>query len=239
MAAENILKLKKQAVKLGMARDTAMKAERKELEDFIAGTKAPEKKAPAKKAVVAKKKAVVKKATGRKQVRKTPTATRSAAKKTAAKRAPAKANSNGDSGRVAIGEIDWTVESDDWNPREGSAVQRLFKALKRAKGNVDKAYDALEADMYDFVGKTMRDGTRRDKASARNMLRYRLNRTKYDYAKATGQHASATNRAEYGTGEYATAKTRRRTEKRKTAQSGRKSSATKKSGSKKRSASRR
>jgi hypothetical protein len=208
--AESILKLKKRAVVAGMFKSDAMKADRETLNDFIEGVSKPVAK---KKATVAKKKASTKTETSRKKSTRKParkTAAASKTKKAASKpkRAAAKkASENGDSGRLNIESgIDWTAESDDWNPRVGGPVEKLFKALKKSKGNIDKAYDLISDDPYAFVGKKMRNGTKRTKAQVEAMLRYRLNRTKWEFATRTGQHesADAKNRAVYGTGQYAT-----------------------------------
>lgn len=215
--AENVLKLKKQAVSLGMDRDAAKRANRKQLEDFISNAKdgkssggkklakkkhAPE--TPAKK-TGAKKKTAAKperKKTAEKPSRKAPAAKKSAKKAGEAKR-PSNADNNG-VGRISLGSIDWNATSDEWNPKPGGPVERLFKALKKRRGDVDKAFDDLKGDVWDFVGKKLRNGEKRSKESAHAMLRYRLNRTKFEFAVRTGQHQSATDRVEYGTGTYAT-----------------------------------
>lgn len=214
--AENVLKLKKQAVALGMSKDAAKKAGRPELEEFIANAEddGDEDETPTPKATKKKKKAVVKskkkKDTTKGENKKDKNVTRKKADKTTkAKAAKPKASkpksdSGENLGRLNIGTLDWTAESDEWNPRKGGPVERLFKALKSSKGDVDKAFDKLESDMYEFVGKKKRNGDRRTKQEVQAMLRYRLNRTKFEFAKRTGQHESATDRAEYGTGQYAT-----------------------------------
>lgn len=242
--ATNILALKKEAVKLGMDKNDAKKANRSVLEDFIksAGkaSKPSKKSAPAKKAAVSKP---AKKATVKKKAATKPTAKKSAAKPSAKKAPAAKksapagkakrpSKSENGVGRHSIGSIDWTVESEDWNPRAGGPVERLFKALKKAKGNVDKAYEALSGDMYDFVGKTKRNGERRSKGEAQAMLRYRLSRTKFEYARRTGQHESATDRVEYGTGDYASTRRKGAKSAAKKAAPAKKSSSKKKSGKK-------
>jgi hypothetical protein len=198
--AENVLKLKKQALALGMPKAEVMKAARPALEDFIASAsengeqaKVAKKKTPTK----AQKKAVVSRAVKKKQTAK-------AAPARKRKAAPKKASSsNGDLGRANIGSIDFRATSDDWNPRKGGPVERLFKALKTSRGDVDKAFDLLKGDVWDFVGRKMRDGSRRNQASAHNMLRYRLNRTLWEFATRTGQHQSSENHVQYGTGVYA------------------------------------
>lgn len=219
--AVNVLKLKKRAVELGMSKDDAKKATRPELESFIA-TASVEDKPEAKKSV---KKKLTKKAQARKSSKssentksKKSSSKKSTTKKSGTKSAPAESRKNSgkakrpasqksgsnDTGRAAIEGLDWTATSDEWNPKVGGPVERLFKALKKAKGDIDKAFDATVGDLYDFVGKKKRDGSKRTKGEAEAMLRYRLNRTKFEFARRTGQHKSATNRAEYGTGDYAT-----------------------------------
>lgn len=200
--AENILKLKKRAVDAGMPRAEAMKADRATLDAFLAGGSEKPVKA-------AKKKAVKKHAPAP-----TPTAKKKAPAKKAAepkkqtRKAPVRENTTNGLGRLNIDKstIDWTAESDDWNPKKGGPVEKLFRALKSCKGNIDKAYAKVADSPYDFVGKTKRDGTKRTKAEVEAMLRYRLNRTLFEFVKRTGQHASAeaSNRAAYGTGTYAT-----------------------------------
>lgn len=214
--ATNILALKKEAVKLGMDKNEAKKANRSVLEDFIKSAGTPKsKKKSLKKSSAAKPKH--KTATAKKTATKKATTKKSAAPKAAAKKAPAaksakagkakrpspKAENTG-VGRLSLdGKIDWAAESEEWNPRAGGPVERLFKALKKARGDVDKAADALASDVWDFVGKIKRNGEKRTKAEANAMLRYRLNRTKWEFATRTGQHNPATDRVEYGTGDYA------------------------------------
>jgi hypothetical protein len=208
--ATDILKLKKSAVAAGMPKDTARTANRAALEAFLA--KPRKKSTPVKKATPVRKPAAKKAAPARKAA--TP-AKRTPARKPAAKRsAPAKApatrktakrpatNGNGDAGRNMIVSLDYT-NTDGWNPRAGSAVERIFRSLKKYKGNVDKVFDALLPEINDFVGTKMQDGTKRSKASKESMLRYRISRTKFDFAIKTGQHEIATERVEYGTGPYA------------------------------------
>lgn len=227
--AENVLKLKKRAVSLGMSKDEAREAGRKVLEAFIADAEngGGEKKA-AKKAVkkaVAKKKVAGKKSSENKKAS-TKKAPAEKSGKGSGKAKRPRAKSNDGIGRASIGEIDWKVESDEWNPRKGSPVEGLFRALKKAKGNIDKAFDAIHDDMYEYVGRKKRDGTKRTKAEAEAMLRYRLNRTKYEYATRTGQHEQATERAEYGTGQYATTRAKNKRTRDKNSKSSRKQNRT-------------
>lgn len=106
--------------------------------------------------------------------------------------------SNGDSGRNLLDGVDFT-DDEGWNARSGSAPDRIIRALRKAKGNRSKAFDALVEDVWDFVGKKKRDGSKRTKAEAEAMLRYRIARTAWDFALKTGQHEKSENRAEYGT----------------------------------------
>jgi hypothetical protein len=87
-----------------------------------------------------------------------------------------------------------------WNPRAGSAPDRIIKALKKFRGDRAKVFDFLAPDVWDFVGKTKRNGDKRTKAEALDMLAYRISRTAWDFAMRTKQHDAADNRVKYGTG---------------------------------------
>lgn len=199
--AENIIKLRKRAVAAGMDAETARAAERPALEKYLKknSSAAPSKpsKKKAKKSTVSKPKAAKKNSK--------PKAEKSSKPKKNSKPSKKASKGNSDVGRASIGKIDWTATSDDWNPKNGSAVDRLFKALKKFKGNVEKAHAHLKGDVWEFVGKSKRDGTKRDKADGLAMLKYRLNRTKFEFATRTGQHSKGTNRVTYGEGDYAAA----------------------------------
>lgn len=117
----------------------------------------------------------------------------SAAKSTSVK------GTDGPSGRHVLDGVDFSHD-DGWNARDGSAPDRIIKALKRFKGNRDKVYDHLEADVWDFVGKKKRNGEKRTKDEARDMLVYRIARTAWDFAMRTGQHEKSENRVQYGSG---------------------------------------
>ena len=169
-----------------------------ELKALIAGANGTPRKSTARKAV---RKAVT--------VKKSRTATKSPAAKSTrgkAKRASTtpKARSNGKSGRNLIDTVDYD-RTKGWNPRKGSAPDRIMKALKKARGNREKAFEALRADVWDFVGKVKRNGEKRTKGEAEDMLRYRISRTLFDFVTQTGQHKTSKNRIEYGTGENAKA----------------------------------
>lgn len=211
--AVNIVKLKRQAVEAGMDRADAKSATREALEKYLKRNSNSTKKKPAAKkaTAVAKKKVTAKKkdATSAPADKKSTTASKSGKGK--AKR-PNTASSNGDVGRALINVrgLDFkNYDTNAWKPRANSAVSVLFRALRKNKGNVDKAFEELKADVWDFVGKKMRDGTKRPlkggPQSGYGMLKYRLNRTLFEFATRTGQHSIATNRVKYGEGQYAKA----------------------------------
>jgi len=192
--AKNVLVLKKEAVAAGMAKKDAMKASRSQLEEFLSNASKPKSKKKAKKK--ATKKTVAKKKTAEKKSTKK-TTTKKNTKSTKTKKSKASTD-----GRHMIGTLDIT-DTDGWNPREGSAVSAIFKMLKKCKGNVDKATDALLPDAKEYVSLKKRTGEKRTKGEIRDLLRYRVNRTKWEFAKRTGQHDPSDNRVEYGTGDYA------------------------------------
>lgn len=103
-----------------------------------------------------------------------------------------------ESGRNLLDTIDYR-ETEGWNAREGSAPDRIVKALRKFKGKREKVFDYLVGDIWDFVAKKRRDGTKNTRTEAEKMLRYRIARTDWDFAMRTGQHTKAENRAEYGT----------------------------------------
>lgn len=115
-----------------------------------------------------------------------------------AKRTP---SDDDDAGRNEIGNVDFN-QTVGWNAREGSAPDMIIRALRKFKGNRAKVFEALRPHLWDYVGEKMRDGSKRSKASAEEMLRYRISRTAWDFAMKTGQHTASTNRIEYGTGGY-------------------------------------
>jgi hypothetical protein len=139
--------------------------------------------------------------------------TNSKSKSASSKSAPAANKSKGkakrpttaknDSGRNLLGKINYN-DDEDWNPREGSPPDRIVKALKKFKGDREKVFNLLKKDVWDFVGKRMKDGSKRklrgDKWGAEEMLRYRIARTDWDFAMRTGQHDKSENRVEYGEG---------------------------------------
>lgn len=229
--AESIIKLKKQAREAGMPANEARAAGREKLVAFLKDASKPKasKKAVAKKKHKANKARAAEKAAPTKKATKKAAAKKSSTKKTT-KATTTKKRSDSDTGRAAIGKINWTKESDNWNPKPGGPVERLFKALKKKNGDVDKAFELLKDDVYDFVGRKKRNGDKRSKAEAHAMLKYRLNRTKFEFATRTGQHSVATNRVEYGTGEYASTR-------KKTAAASKKKASTKKASGKKKTTS--
>jgi hypothetical protein len=90
-------------------------------------------------------------------------------------------------------------QTDGWNPRADRAPDRIIEALRLAKGDRGKAFDALKKNVWDFVDVRVAKADRRPLVEAHKMLRYRISRTAWDFAIRTGQHEKAENRAEYGT----------------------------------------
>jgi len=195
--AENVLVLKKKAVKAGMDKKEAMKATRAQLEEFLSGSSKP-------KAAKKTKKSATKKAA----VKKSPAAKKKSTKKTkpaaAAPKKTKKSKKSSEGGRNMIDNLDFT-NLEGWNPREDSPVNAIFKALKKFKGNVDKATDFLLPNAKDYVSTKKQNGDKRTKDEMRDLLRYRVNRTKWEFATRTGQHEASENRIEYGTGDFAQA----------------------------------
>ena len=182
-----------------------------ELEEVIAafsGANSGNSK-PRKKASSARKKTTAKRATARRSApaaqsskgkakRPTTTAKRATTKRTSAKRAQ---SSSGNSGRNLLEQIDYDPTADGWNAREGSAPDRIIRALKRFRGDRDRVFTFLLPDIGDFMGLRKRDGSKRSKQEREDMLRYRISRTAWEYAVRTGQHDPSENRVQYGTGE--------------------------------------
>ena len=197
MAPVAITRLRREAIDAGMKSADARKAERAELLDFLAGdedgagtpkaAKKVVKKAVAKKKVAApaKKKA----ANGRK--------TRAAAKpvRKQTRKPAARRKGNGDVGRAEIAKIDYSVESDAWKPRSGSPVELIWKSLKKHRDDVDKVFNELRTQLDKFTEpKSRTTGARKSKIEREATLRYRINRTRFEYAVRTGQHESGTER---------------------------------------------
>jgi hypothetical protein len=195
--AESLLQLRKRAKAVGVpTKDIRAAESASELRDMIAEQTGDSKPRPT-------KKRVAKKATARKPARKAsrPASSGRPAKRAAQARKPATRKptpKNDESKRNVLEGVDFS-EMDGWNPREGSAPDRIVKALRKAKGNRARAFEALKADVWDFVRRKKTDGSRRTKQEAEDMLRYRISRTAWQFAIATDQHEVAEGRAEYGT----------------------------------------
>jgi hypothetical protein len=199
--------LRDSAKKLGVPSKEIRSADRQELERLVADAKANGK--PSKKAA----RKAVKKATVAKPTRKTAqkSAPAKSAKKGTAKRQTAQKASKpkasgyqAKGGRNMLDGVNFS-DTDGWNPRPGSAPDRIVKCLRKFKGNRDKVFDALVGDIGDFVPAKRKDGSKWDKGdhgtnTRKGMLRYRISRTAWQFAVQTGQHESSTNRVEYGTG---------------------------------------
>jgi len=201
--------LRQKAKNAGISTSKVRKASAQELRELIANANGKPRKATAVKAVK-KASAVKKSATKRAPAVKSTTGK---AKRPATVRSTAK--SNGKSGRNVIEAVDFNDDA-EWNPRSGSPPDRIIKALKKTKGNRDKAFDLLVGDVWEFVGKTKRNGQKRKIAEAHDMLRYRIARTLFDFVVKTGQHKVSKNRIEYGTGVNASAATQRKLAKNRT-----------------------
>lgn len=203
--------LRKVAKDLGIApsevRSASTASELRETITEFQGGNGSRKKSTAKKVV----KKAVGKTTGAKRGRPkgsknstsktTPAKSRNSGK---AKRSSAAAEGNG--GRFLLGKINYN-DDDGWNPRDGSAPDRIVKSLRKFKGDRTKVFTALKGDVWDFCSKRLKDGTKRklddgSRYSAYNMLRYRIARTDWDFAIKTGQHESSEDRVEYGTGGF-------------------------------------
>jgi hypothetical protein len=205
-----LAELRKRAKHLGIAPSVIRGADSvKELEGIIADFNSedapakPRKKSAVKKAV---KKSAAKKLAAKKSAKKSASSKSAPAKSTkksgTAKRPTAAKSSKGTDGPTGRHLLNGVNFSDDegWNARPGSPPDRIVKALKKFRGNREKVFDALVGDVWDFVGKKKRDGSKRTKSDAEAMLRYRISRTAWEFAVRTGQHDAAQDRVEYGTG---------------------------------------
>jgi hypothetical protein len=194
------MELRKQAKLAGVSNFRNLN--REELEAALKGGRKTKKAAP------------VKKAKPSKPARKP--AAKSAAKKPAPKKAPAaktaKRPASGDGGRNMIEGVDYN-QTEGWNPRPGSPVDLIFRALKKARGNIDKTVDALTPDIRTFVRLRKENGEKRSKADQVAFLRWRVQRTKFDFVTKTGQHAPSANRVKYGEGGSGTGAFKRKSDK--------------------------
>lgn len=198
-----LAELRKTAKDMGISkavilRATTASALEKVIAEKSGGNSKPRKKNTA--VAKAKAKAPAKKQTGRTNtVRKNSGRKASTPAKSKGAQAKRSSNSNGNGGRNTLDSIDFSV-TDGWNPRSGSAPDRIIKCLKKFRGNRTKAFEALKGDVWDFVAKKKQNGDKRTKTEAEDMLKYRISRTLWDFAMRTEQHESSTNRVTYGTG---------------------------------------
>lgn len=210
--------LRKQAKDAGISKAKILAATTpEELQSLISDSNDHDER-PRKKTAVAKKKtAVAKKKSGNSAERKQTGRKNTAQKKSGRNSTPAKSRKSGTAkrsgtakakntggyvpkgGRNLLDSLDFS-ETDGWNPREGSAPALIIAAVRKARGNRQKAFETLKGDLWNFVGKKKADGTKRTKAEGEAMLKYRISRTLWDFAVKTGQHEAATNRVQYGTG---------------------------------------
>ncbi len=150
-------------------------------------------KSPVRKVSVPKRKPTARKNSGRKA------STPAKSKGAKAKRSSTSSTRETKGGRNLLGKVNYS-DTEGWNPRKDSAPDLIIRALRKFKGNRTKVFEALKGDIWDFVAKKKQDGSKRTKAEAESMLRYRISRTAFDFAIRTGQHEPSTNRVEYGTG---------------------------------------
>ena len=194
--------LKREARRAGVpAKDLRTATTPKQVRALIAdasgngsGTKARGKRI-VKKAVAATKKSTARKGTVRKSASSTSApATGRKNSGTAKRRATAPAD---DSGRNLLGNIDWR-DTDGWNPRDGSVPDIVVKALRKAKGDRERTFNALIGQLNTLVPVKTRNNVKRSKSDREQYLRYLIARNAWAFAIATGQHEKAENRAEYG-----------------------------------------
>lgn len=203
MAPTKLMTLRRKAKSAGVPASEIRKATTTaDLESLISAANGKPRKASAKKAV----KKAVKRTAVKKSATKAPAAKSTKGKAKRLSTTPTK--KNGASGRNLIDSVDYD-KTNGWNPRVGSAPDRIMKALKKSRGNREKAFQSLKADVWDFVGKVKRNGERRTKSEAEAMLKYRISRTLFDFTVQTKQHKIASNRIEYGTGPHAKQKPKR------------------------------
>lgn len=107
-------------------------------------------------------------------------------------------SSNGNGGRFLLGKINWSKVG-NWNPREGTVPDQIVNALRKFKGDRDKAYKALRPKLKSLVPPSTRAGRKRSQSEREDYLRYLISRNAWAFAMATGQHEASSNRAEYGT----------------------------------------
>lgn len=175
------------------------------IEEFQSGTNGSSSKKKSKAAVKkATKTTTTTKKRGRPKGSKNSTSKTTPAKsRTTGKAKRSASASEGNGGRNLLGKINYN-DDDGWNPREGSAPDRIVKALKKFKGDREKVFNFLKKDVWDFSSKRMKDGTKRplrgERYGAEEMLRYRIARTDWDFAVKTEQHDPSEDRVEYGTG---------------------------------------
>jgi hypothetical protein len=89
---------------------------------------------------------------------------------------------------IQVDSIDFTLE---WGGAKTGNRALIFAALKKFKGNRNKAFDSLKSQARAMYGR------RRTKADAERLLRWHLSRVLLDYATATGQHKQSTLKGDY------------------------------------------
>ena len=163
------------------------KSHRREVQRKVA----PRKKIVAKKKPTPAPQAKRKNAPTRPSTRQTPKPMKPKAQpKPQVKSSPAR---DGEQYRNLLTDIDWNKTDGPgggWKPREDSAVDVMYQALRQHKGDREKAFEEITQNynIWQFVGRVKDTGEKRGKADAENYLRYRIARTAWDFALKTGQH---------------------------------------------------
>jgi hypothetical protein len=203
----SLAKLYREAKKAGIPASEVRGKSAEEIQEMLSS--GGSKTTPSKKKAVAKAKVEKKRGRGRPKGSKNKTTTESkpakkrgrpkgSTNKTTTTKAKPKATSGGNGGRNLLSKVNYSND-EGWNPRKDSPPDRIIRALKKFKGDREKVFEFLKKDIWDFMGKKMRDGSKRSREDAESMLRYRIARTDWQFAMQTGQHEKSENRAEYGT----------------------------------------
>ena len=114
---------------------------------------------------------------------------KSAVRNTPTKPKATRATSTATSGvrsRIVDGDIDWTAE---WNGGQDGNRGTIMKLLRKFKGNSDKVFNAL-ADKAKTMYPKQPNGRARSKDDAQRLLRWHINRIKFDFVTATEQHVT-------------------------------------------------
>jgi hypothetical protein len=208
--APTLAVLRSRAKQAGIPASEIRGASAEDLQDMLDANGKPRKKVVAKKKVSTQRKRGNVRKSGRsksspaakshargKAKRATAAPKRNTAKRSTRKRAAVQPQDD-NMGRFTLNGVDFGY-TEGWNARAGSPPDRIIKMLKAKRGNREKVFEALKSDIWAFMGRKKRDGTKRTKVEAEAMLKYRISRTAWDFAMRTGQHEASSNREQYGT----------------------------------------